>query len=397
MRAAYGIVLACLGLVHCGGGGAADAGTSAPPASVTLTTAPQASAKVLCSPPAMPAALPDGYPPNITAPALPLQPLTAAGFSNWTAGYQLHSMVYHLAVLRDPAWAAGIIDTAESMLARRDAVGADGQPYAWLDRSSDVKAPYAWLAFGGHLFAPLMQFSRLVVADSQLAACTYQGKPLGDYAARYLTEFDRLLAQRSKELVRSGGESWHVFDTVPSATGPLTGLPLPVNMDADVFLAMLHSIPVEAALGSAQQAAERKVLVQEHVQHLMQHVLHLVPCSSGRTCLRWNYSSYSSRSDDVGHSNVVAKFLLDAHDDGYAVPDGHLTAFASTMDSLIDASGQFTGNLLDGTTVAGVVRSVYYEILYGRFSDSLRAKLQAIVMPSGNFSYAGPWLKLLTP
>jgi hypothetical protein len=334
--------------------------------------------------------LPAGYP-AVKPPAKPLDAFSN-GLYNWNAGYDLQSLVYHLMVTHDPRWAGDVVASAEHLLAQRNANSPlDGQPYAW---SMPAEGGYVWVGFVGHLFAPMMQFARTVVADPKLGACTVQGRTLRSYAGAWLADFDRAMAVHASELASKGDLRFYRFThPVPAADKRLQDTPLPVNMNADMFMAALHSIPVEAALGKPQVAQSRRELVTGFVRYLTGSVLQQVHCAPARTCLRWNYSTRLTRAEDLGHSNVVAKFLLDASQDGYGVKEASLTELANTIDNLFDDDGKPTGDLLDGSRIAGVATSVYDLILLGRFSPSLRAKMDKIVVRSHIFAYAGPWLE----
>jgi hypothetical protein len=338
----------------------------------------------------VPVPLPAAYP-AVQPPTQPLEAFVQDGY-NWSAGYQLQSLVFHLMATHDPQWAARIVASADHLLAERNAPSpVDGLPYAW---STPSDAGYVWVGFVGHLFAPMMQFARTVLADPVLGACTLQGRTLRSYAAGYLAEFDRAFMAHASELAGTGGESFYVFaNPVPASHRELQDSVLPVNMDADMFMAALHSVPVEAALVTPQAAQARKALVAGFVRYLRDRVLQHVPCAPARTCLRWNYSVLLSHADDVGHANVVAKFLLDAAQDGDGIAASDLAEFANTIDDLFDATGHSAGDLLDGSTIPGVASSVYYLILYGRVSGSVRAKMGQIVLGSHVFAYAGPWLE----
>ena len=368
---------------------------------VATATAARAAAapgdEISCPAPVTLLAVPPGYPAGIRTPDTP-RAFLPEGRYNWSAGYTLQSMVYHLAATHDPAWAARIVDSGEAILAARNAASPlDGQPYAWID-SNDAAAGYAWLGFIGHMFTPLMQFARVVTADARLGACTYRGHSLRDYASGYLAEFNRAADARRAELRTGRGTDWYVFSLpVPASVAELQGQVLPVNMNADMFLALLHAAAAETALGSDARAQEKRAAVAGYVRYLNEEVLVRRPCGPGRACLLWNYSRAMNRADDVGHANMVAKFLLDAYQDGYPVRPDDLVALANTVDGLVDESGTVQANLLDGRTIPRVTRSVYYLILYGPFVPGLQAKMDRLVAGSRLFAYTGPWLAAHQP
>lgn len=349
---------------------------------------------VTCSAPLKVKALPAASPVRAQPPAADISAPAADGSYNWSLAYQLQSMVHHLAATGDPAWAGRIIAAADPMLARRDAVSpVDGQPYAWLDRSQAVTAPYAWAGYAGHNFAPLMEFARIAASDARLGACSYGGATLKQHATRYLMEFERVLAVHGNELVQKEGESWFVFAHVPSRTAQLDGQELPANMNAALFTAMLHASAAEQVLGDGAAAARKRTWVRQYVRHLTRSVLQREACGEQRTCLRWDYASYADRADDLGHANLVAKFLFDAHEAGHGVEREDLQAFANTLDTLIDANGQFTGNLLDGEKIAGVSEFIPYAVVYAGLQDPLREKIARAIAGSSDFAYAGGWLR----
>ncbi|HEX2546678.1 MAG TPA: hypothetical protein VHL79_17480 [Ramlibacter sp.] len=370
-------------LLACSAAASAAAASAAAPASPSVSC--RASLRIV--------PLPAGYPAKAQPPATDISAPAPDGSYNWSLAYQLQSMVHHLAETGDPAWGARIVEAADPLLARRDAISPrDGKPYAWLDRSAAVTTPYAWVGYAGHNFAPLMEFARVVAGNPNLGACTYAGATLKQHAARYLAEFNRVLAVHQHELVRRGGESWFVFGRVPSSSAKLDGQELPANMNAAIFTALLHAADAEQVVGEKARAAQKRTWVRQHVRHLTRSVLQRHACGE-RTCLRWRYATYATRSEDLGHANMVAKFLYDAYEDGYSVRRRDLVAFANTLDSLIDANGRFRGNLLDGDRIQGVTAWIPYAIVYAGLQDSLRQKISRVMAGSSEFAYAGAWLR----
>ena len=317
------------------------------------------------------------------------------GIYNWSPAYVVTSMVFLLETTGDEKWAAAIVDWAEQALAERDAISTtDNQPYAWTDRSSRVLTPYVWIAFTGHNFAPLMQFSSYVVHHRKLGAQAYRGRSYRDYALAYIREFTRALDVDKAELSTDKRHAYFRFaHSVPVKSSTINGQPLPVNMNAGLFMTILHLARAEAAAGRPGVAARLFELVTKFVTYIKDDVLVHRPCGD-RTCTLWRYSAYYSRFEDIGHANLTVKFLVDANDNGFDVNRDDIVNVANTFDNLIDADGTIRGNLLDGTTIAGQRNSIYFVFLLGRYSPSLKAKLERIITGSKNFAYWGTWLKI---
>jgi len=328
-------------------------------------------------------------------PRLPLPAVLANGRYNWSAAYQIQSMVYHLSITGDEKWARLIVDFGDTLLDGRDALSSiDGRPYAWLDRSENLTEAYAWAGYTGHCYAPLMEFARYVFAHPEVARSVYKGRTFRDHALGYLREFNRALAVHYGELRDDRAYNYFVFgDAVPARTRRLDGLILPVNMNAALFTAILHAGKAEHALGDGQTALKRKQ-VERFVDYLNDRVLERRVCAQGKVCLVWNYSSYMKRVDDVGHANLVAKFLLDAYGDDYGVRRADVIALANTVDGLLNSDGSLVGNLIDGTTIKGTSPSLYYLILLANYSPSVRSKVGCLARTLTNFAYSGPWLKV---
>jgi hypothetical protein len=308
----------------------------------------------------------------------------------------MESMLMLYRLTGDVAWANRFIAWADALLAERDAPHpVDGKPFAWTDRSSNLSQPYVWTGFTGHVFAPLMEFARLVAENPRIQDKAYEGRTYRDHALRFMTEFNRALAVDLAELHDDGGHAFFCFKRhVPVANPKINGSPLPVNMNAALFTAMLHLARAEKALGQVDHSASLERQVSHFVNYLNDRVL-VRSQAGGKTHLLWNYATYIPRMEDVGHANLVAKFLYDAQAGGYAVRTSDLVALANTVEALIEPDGTIKKNLLDGSNVPGPAKSVYYLILMAQYSPSLRAKLRPIVERSRIFAYYGPWRQAL--
>jgi hypothetical protein len=316
------------------------------------------------------------------------------GVYNWGPAYVVASLVFRLEATGDEEWAARIVDWGEQILAGRDAISpTDQRPYAWIDHSSNVRSPYVWIAFTAHNFAPLIEFASYILNHKDLGAKPYRGKSYRDYALAYMHEFTRALDVDMAELVKDGRHAYFRFARyVPVANKKINGAPLPVNMNAAMFSAMLHLAKAEAAAGRPSVAAQLSTLVTGFVAYLKDDVLVSQVCGD-RACVVWRYSTYLTHIEDVGHANLTVKFLVDAHNNGYGISRDDLIGIANTFDNLIDSNGKPRGNLLDGSTIAGVSSSIYFVFLLTKYSPSLRTKLGHIIADSRNFSYWGSWLK----
>src|SRR5262245_59227910 len=88
---------------------------------------------------------------SLTPPA-PTQTVLPNGRNNWSQAYTVQGMVYLLQVTGDEKWARAVVDWGDASLAERDAPHPkDSRPYAWSDRSSNVRQPYVWSGFTGHV------------------------------------------------------------------------------------------------------------------------------------------------------------------------------------------------------------------------------------------------------
>jgi hypothetical protein len=317
------------------------------------------------------------------------------GRNNWSQGYLTQSMVDLLHTTGEEKWAKALVDWGTTAMASRDAPHpADGRPFAWIDRSSIVLAPYVWSGFTGHVFAPLMEFAAYVLKQHpKLGARTYRGRSYRDHALSFTREFGRALEVHAGELVDDGRVAYFRFlKPVPVKNKRLNGQPLPVNMNAALFTAMLHLARAEEAAGRKDVAQRLSRLVANYVTYLNDSVLMRRSCGS-RTCVLWQYSTYIARSDDVGHANRVVKFLVDAHENKYRISRSTLQGVANTIDGLTDDEGRFRANLLDGKRIQGSRDTIHFVILLARYSPALKAKFQRVMAGSRSFSYWGPWLK----
>jgi hypothetical protein len=326
-------------------------------------------------------------------PAEPGKPVLPDGRLNWSAGYIMQSMVYLLQATGEERWARELVGWGTAMLAHRDAPHPrDRRPYSWTDRSRAVKEPYVWAGFTGHIFAPLMEFARHVAERPDLARKTVQGRSFAEHAASFMQEFERALEVHDTELAEDKRRAFFRFaKPVPVANRRIQGQPLPVNMNATLFTAMLH-LSKATESDRPQDAKRLHQQVERFVRYLDEDVLERSPCGR-ETCVTWRYSTYINRAEDVGHANVVVKFLIDAHSDGYPVDRADLIGVAMSIGRLVDENGTFRSNLLDGSTIPGSRDSIYFHILLGRHSPSLKAKLLPIVVRTKNFAYWGPWLR----
>jgi hypothetical protein len=239
-----------------------------------------------------------------------------------------------------------------------------------------------------------MEFARFVLENPAAQEAVHGDRTFRDYALTYLAEFGRALAVHDRELTDDGVyATFRFIRPVPVTDRSLAGSPLPVNMNAGFFTAMLHASRAAHAAGQQPRAERLRRRVERFVNYLDAKVL-VRRKSGGRTYLVWDYATYANRAEDVGHSNLVAKFLHDAHQDGYRVRRGDLVALANTYDRLLRGDGTVTANLLDRTSIPGVEDSAYYLVLTAKYSPSLEAKLEALVMRSRAFAQWGPWTRV---
>jgi hypothetical protein len=331
-------------------------------------------------------------------PAPPAQPLTAFVDNhryNWTSAYLMESMVTMYEIEHQDKWARRLIDAGTAMLAERDTIDPrTGQSYAWADRGPDVSEPYVWAGYTGHVFAPLMEFARFVAEHPQVWDKTYRGRVYRDYALLYMREFNRALSVHLAELTDDGRHATFRFIRhVPVRNPRINGSPLPVNMNAALFSAMLHLSAAEKAIGDPARADQLSRYVADFVRYLQDDVL-VRSHANGQTYLSWEYASYIPRAEDLGHANLVAKFLDEAYRGGLGVQRGDLVALANTLDRSVETDGSIPNNLLDGTNISGTSSALYYLVLMAKYLPSLKAKLAPIVLRSKKFEYTGPWLEV---
>jgi hypothetical protein len=307
-------------------------------------------------------------------------------------------MLYHFEASGDKSWADQLIDWGYSLLDQRDARNSpDDKPFAWTDHSSGLSEPYVWAGFTGHAFEPLLEFAHFVAEHGSAQKKIHAGKTYREHALYFMNEFHRALALHLSELDDDGRHATFRFIRhVPVASRTINGSPLPVNMNAALFTAMLHLAAADKILGDGSQS----VMLSNHVAHFVNYlndgVLKRVQAGE-RPYITWQYASYINRADDLGHANTVAKFLYDAYANHYAVGRDDLVALGNSVERLIADDGTIRGNLLDGSTIPGSRSSIYYLILMARFSPTFRAKVAPLVLRSNNFINCGSWLETSQP
>lgn len=320
--------------------------------------------------------------------------LTATGTNDFTGAYQLQSIVHHLIVSGEAQWARQGADVVARMLAERNAADERGAPAGWLDSSAGVSRPYAWAGFTGHNFTPILHLARVILANPELAALEHGGATLGAQARGWITAFDAAFALHARRsLVREGGRAFlRLPRDLPVANPRAPGAEYPPNMSATFFEASLHQSCLKQLSGRPDEARAFREAAAGFTRHLMQDVVKRVSIG-GRDVLTWNYASYIPRREDVGHANVVIRFMLTASRSGYPVADEDIQRAAAMADMLMGQDGRVTTDLIDGRNYTSrLTRSVYYFILLSRFSPSVRAKSEVVVAQSRNFAYQGAWL-----
>ncbi|WFU66863.1 hypothetical protein [Bradyrhizobium brasilense] len=325
------------------------------------------------------------------APPVGLKVLGASGDNDFSLAYVLQALTYQLITTGDPSLAKQIVDRGDAMLAERNATTDRGKPFGWFDRSSGVDRPYAWGGFTGHNFAPLMHFAQIVLSNPALGQKVYNGRAFRDYAIGYMNEFKvALQVHSSNDLVQQQGFSYFKLPSdVPVRSRTAPGSPYPPNMNAAMFSSILHLSCAEERLGTKEDSLRHRRLVDGFVSFMKDRVLTSAE-RNGRETLVWDYSSYIKRREDVGHANNVIRFLVEAHEAGYAVDGELLRRIANTVDLLMQPDGTVQSDLIDGTNYpARLAHSVYYFILLGRYSESIKAKVAAIRNASNIFAYQG--------
>jgi hypothetical protein len=336
---------------------------------------------------------------GVVAPPSPIRLISPTGGNDFTGAYHLQSIVHQLIITGDPNWATLGARWAEAMLGERNARDGNSEPYGWLDSSAGLRRPYVWAGFSGHNFAPILHLARVILANPVLVEREHNGTTLGAQARKWAAEFDRTLSVHlDRSLTRSGDQAWLTLPLdLPVANVRAPGAAYPPNMAATFFQATLHRACLHQLTGSAAAAAPLKALTAGFVRHLDKAVLEKIQIA-GRPALTWNYAVYIPRREDVGHSNVVIRFLLDARRHGYPLSPQILPRLVTMADSLIDRDGNVASDLIDGTNYATrLARSIYYYFLLAEHSDSIHRKLEPLIQRSRNFAYLGAWLFATRP
>jgi hypothetical protein len=331
---------------------------------------------------------------QLTAIPSPPRLLTAGGVNDFTGAYQLQSIVHHLIVTGDPAWAVRGAAWTARMLAERNARGPDGEPAGWLDTSSGVQRPYAWAGFTGHNFTPILHLARVIMANPSLADLAHSSTTIGEQVRGRMEQFDRAFALHAVHyMVReSESASLRLPRDLPVRNPRAPGSEYPANMGATFFKAALNQSCLKRMVGEAEDATLMRQATTGFVRHLMQDVIERVT-ANGRPVLSWDYATYIPRREDIGHANVVIRVLLTAHRNGYPVANGDIQHVAVMADMLMDADGRVNSDLIDGRNdTSRLPRSIYDFILLSRHSAGVRAKSEIAVARSNNFAYQGAWL-----
>jgi hypothetical protein len=327
-------------------------------------------------------------------PEQPSHAILPNGRNNWSSAYTMQSMMFLLQATGEQRWAQELVRWANATLADRNASGPDGKPFAWADHSVNVLHPYVWAGFTGHMFAPLMEFSRYVMEHPDLGDATYLGRTFRDYATDYMSEFSRALNVHLSELYDDGRYAYFRFaKPVPVTDQRLNGQPLPVNMNAALFTAILHFLKAQSAAAGGRIDRRLEASLRHFVAYFNDRVLTQSQCGPV-ICSSWKYATYMSRAEDIGHSNLVVKFLYDAHASGLDVSESVLVTIGNTIQRLMGDDGGFRANLFDATRMPGVAEAVYYIILLAKYSPALKVKIEPVISRSHNFAYFGPWLQI---
>jgi hypothetical protein len=316
------------------------------------------------------------------------------GRYNWSQTYIEEGFVYRLEATGDEHWAARIVDWGLQVLAERDAPSPiDYRPYAWFDRSNAVLSPYVWIGFTGHMFAPLMEFASYVIDHSSFASRTHRGHTYRDYALSFMREFTRALDVDTAEMANDGPYTFFRFvKHVPVKNRLISNQPLPVNMNSAAFTAILYLAKAESILGQKANSERFSKFVAGYVAYLNDRILMRRACGA-QICLIWRYSNYIGHVEDVSHANLTVKFMEAAYEHHYKIRLQDLVDLANTFNWLMDADGNFTGNLLDGSTIASQGSAIYYIILLAHKAPGFKEKIERAIAKNRNFAYYAAWLK----
>jgi len=175
----------------------------------------------------------------------------------------------------------------------------------------------------------MIRFAALVY-EKGLQNRSVDGINLYTYASSYLSGFLSMVAFSSGQLRDDGANAYYVFESnVPddlddsNNTASLRNQPLPVNMDSAVFGSYLHLGRYYAAKGDAVNAQKYKSLSARHLNWLRSGsknqnssgvaLFETRIQSNGTSYLVWRYSTYSTRMERIGHSNLTYRYMYDAY------------------------------------------------------------------------------------
>jgi hypothetical protein len=262
---------------------------------------------------------------------------------NWSAAYQLHAYLDFYETTGDVQWLQRFARQAHVMLDQRDSVlglvdyKGNSVP-GWQQRArTSLGTPYTynWLGYNAHVYYPMMRFAALVQATPALQTLAADNVTLETWSSVYVSGFLNMVKFSATELRDNGTSAYYAFESnVPddpadsSNTASLRSKPLPVNMASAVFGAYLALGKYYAAkndslhatkftglsaryltwlrTGSASVTTTQKPLFETRVQ------------SSGASYLVWRYAAYTSEMEDIGHSNLTFRYMMDARRAGQA-------------------------------------------------------------------------------
>lgn len=274
------------------------------------------------------------------------------GTYRWNEGYVLDSYLNYYLGTQDLSWLQKLVSHADAVLAQRDSVTSAADCYgesapSWKEDASN----YVWVGFTGAMFAPMMDFARVVLENPNLAAQTpgwLGGATLGAKASTYVTAFQSAVDYHESEWATSGSYGWYKFQndlsTVCGVSGaaPLAGQPVAYDMNALMMEALLGLADAYRAVGDSR-AATYQARVAEYANFFKSTwTYHAVGDN-----YTWNLASYYTSIDDIGHANFNVKFATDMFTEGVAYSQQDMDRIANTVAGFILDDSSIPFNEID--------------------------------------------------
>jgi hypothetical protein len=284
----------------------------------------------------------------------------------WDEAHLLQTYANLFAATGNVHWLRRIADHGIALLRQRDGythttdfLGREAP--GW----SEPRTRYVWLGFDAALMAPMVRFARLVAADAALGAETASdGVSFAMRADQFARTAGFILTFHEADYREDGDEAKYVFGRVPTTPAcagcediaSLEGDDLPFNMLA--FAAELHRelSRYRSATGESAEASRLAARYDRMARYFRARIT--TAADGGAT---WAYSTYTTRIEDVGHGNFDIQHAYFDSITGSTFGAAEMARFATTFRRFLDASGEVTGTLIDGTSCCDLTsRSTYF-------------------------------------